>query len=63
MISESPTDVQPVLDAVAERALELCEAAQSVVALVDGRNIRFVAGYGSTANAVGEVVPLDRGRS
>ena len=61
VISESPTDVQPVLDAVAERALELCAAAQSVVALVEGRNIRFVAGYGSTASAVGEVVPLDRG--
>ena len=61
MISESPTDVQPVLDAVAERALELCGAAQSVVALVEGGNIRFVSGYGSTANAVGEVVPLDRG--
>ncbi len=61
VISESPTDVQPVLDAVAERALELCGAAQSVVALVEGSNIRFVSGYGSTANAVGEVVPLDRG--
>ena len=61
VISESPTDVQPVLDAVAERALELCGAAQSVVALVEGGNIRFVSGYGSTANAVGEVVPLDRG--
>ncbi len=61
VISESPTDVQPVLDAVAERALELCGAAQSVIALVDGSNIRFVSGYGNTANAVGEAVLLDRG--
>ena len=61
VISESPTDVQPVLDAVAQRALKLCDAAQSVIALVEGGDIRFVAGHGSTATAVGEVIPLDRG--
>ncbi|MEO8509556.1 MAG: GAF domain-containing protein, partial [Betaproteobacteria bacterium] len=61
VISGSPTDVQPVLDAVAERALKLCNAAQSVIALVEGADIRFVSGYGSTTNAVGEVVPLTRG--
>ena len=61
VISESPTDVNPVLDAVAQRALKLCDAAQSVIALVEGGDIRFVAGHGSTATAVGEVIPLDRG--
>ena len=61
VISGSPTDVQPVLDAVAERALRLCDAAQSVIGLVEDANIRFVAGFGSTSNAVGEVVPLTRG--
>ena len=61
VISGSPTDVQPVLDAVAERALKLCGAAQSVIALVEGANIRFVAGFGSTSNAVGEVLALSRG--
>jgi GAF domain-containing protein len=62
VISESPTDVQPVFDAVAQRALKLCDAAQSVIALVEGGDIRFVAaGHGSTATAVGEVIPLDRG--
>ena len=61
VISESPTDVEPVLDAVAQRALKLCDAAQSVIALVEGGDIRFVAGHGSTATAVGEVIPLDRG--
>ena len=61
VISSSPTDVQPVLDAVAARALKLCDAAQSVIALVEGPNLRFVAGAGSTGNAVGEVLPLDRG--
>ncbi len=61
VISNSPTDVQPVLDAVAERALNLCEAAHAVIALVDGSNLRFVAGFGSARDAVGEVVPLNRG--
>ena len=61
VISESPTDVQPVLDAVAQRALRLCDAAQSVIGLVEGDNIRFVAEYGSTSTAIGEVVPLARG--
>jgi signal transduction histidine kinase len=61
VISGSPTDVQPVLDTVAERALKLCEAAQSVIALVEGPNIRFVAEFGNTPNAVGEVIPLSRG--
>ena len=61
VISESPTYVEPVLDAVAQRALKLCDAAQSVIALVEGGDIRFVAGHGSTATAVGEVIPLDRG--
>jgi HAMP domain-containing protein len=37
VISNSPTDVQPVLDAVAERALKLCEAAQSMIVLVECR--------------------------
>jgi len=61
VISNSPTDVQPVLDAVAERALNLCDAAHAVIALVEGTNLRFVAGFGSAQDAVGEVVPLDRG--
>ncbi len=61
VISGSPTDVQPVLDAVAERALKLCGAAQSVIALVEGTSVRFVSGSGNTPNAVGEVVPLTRG--
>src|SRR4029453_13186637 len=47
--------------AVAESALKLCEAANSVIALVEGNGIRFVAAYGTTASAVGETVPLDRG--
>ena len=36
VISESPTDVQPVLDAVAERAAVLCRASHASVFLMEG---------------------------
>ena len=43
VISSSPGDVQPMLDAVVERALNLCDAAQSGIFLVDGERLRFAA--------------------
>ena len=59
VISESPTDVQPVFDAIAQRALRLCDAAQSVTALVEGGDICIVAAatIGSTATAVADGDP------
>ncbi len=45
VISSSPTDVQPVLDAVAERAAHLCEAPFAHVVLVDGDVLRPVAAH------------------
>ena len=61
-ISSSPTDVQPVLNVVAERALKLCDAAQTVVALVEGENMRWVAaGTATLPTAVGDVLPISRG--
>jgi len=62
VISASPTDMQPVLNTVAERALKLCDAAQTVVALVEGENMRWVAaGTASLPTAVGDVLPVSRG--
>jgi two-component system, NtrC family, sensor kinase len=61
VISTSPTNIQPVLDAIAERALSLCDATQSVISLVEGSNIRFAAGFGTTRTFVGEAMPLSRG--
>src|SRR5205814_9451521 len=40
VISSSPTDVQPVLDAVAERAAHLCDSPLARVLLVDGDGLR-----------------------
>src|SRR6266481_2289883 len=43
MIASSPTELQPVLDAIAERAARLCDAADAVVWRVDGEVRRRVA--------------------
>ena len=62
VISETPTDVQPVLEAVARRAGSLCRADGSRVwLLVDGQ-LRAMTSYGATyiASAHAEVLPLRR---
>jgi GAF domain-containing protein/DNA-binding response OmpR family regulator len=46
VISESPSDVQPVLDAVAERARLLCKAEGGRVWLVEGKHLRGMTEYG-----------------
>ena len=46
MIARSPTDLQIVLDAIAERAARLCDAADAVVWRVDGPVRRRVAHFG-----------------
>jgi GAF domain-containing protein len=47
VIASSPTDVQPVLDVVAENAATLCDATDASIVRVDGDIIRLVASYGS----------------
>ncbi len=62
VISSSPGDVQPMLDAVVERALQLCDAAQSGIFLVDGDGLRFAARFGTMLTPdYGERFPLNRG--
>jgi transcriptional regulator with GAF, ATPase, and Fis domain len=46
VIASSPTDIQPVLDAVAESAARLCEANDAVIYRVDGDVLQRVAIYG-----------------
>ena len=63
VISASPSDVQPVLDAVADRALKLCDAADATVFLVEGDKLRTAARFGSTPgySPLGSFMPLTRG--
>ena len=46
VIASSPTDIQPVLDVVAENAARLCEANDSVIQRLDANVLRRVAHYG-----------------
>ena len=58
VISASPSDVQPVLDAVAERAARLCEAPLARVLLVDGDVMRLMAEYSLDGVPQAGTVPL-----
>jgi signal transduction histidine kinase/HAMP domain-containing protein len=60
VIAGSPTDLQPVLDTVAERAAKLCEATNAQIFRFDRDVLRLAASYGPLP-ASGEI-PLSRGR-
>jgi GAF domain-containing protein len=47
VIASSPTDIQPVLDTVAENAARLCEGRDAVIRLIDGESTRLVASFGT----------------
>jgi GAF domain-containing protein len=63
VIARSPTDVQPVLDVVAENAARLCDSSDAQIFRVDGDMVRKVASYGITSPVlgVGETRPIRRG--
>ena len=46
VIASSPTDLQPVLNAVAESAARLCDARDALIDRVDGDVLEHVAAYG-----------------
>ena len=60
VISNSPSDVQPVLASVADHAARICEAQIATVMIVENDRMRVAARVGETAPPVGELVPLDR---
>src|SRR6202030_166511 len=62
VISSSPTDVQPVLDAIAERAARLCDASAASMYLTDGDTLRHLASKGPSPDSVSHVdsLPINR---
>ena len=63
VISSSPTDLQPVMDTIAESAARLCASGDAQIYRVETDFLRKVASYGSipTARAVGDTRRIIRG--
>src|SRR6516162_6093048 len=59
VISNSPDDVQPVLDSVAEHAARICRAQVVDIILQEDNILRSAAVFGEMRRDIGEV-PLDR---
>jgi hypothetical protein len=61
VISNSPADVQPVLDSVVEHAARICEAHVVDIAIVDNEVFRIAASFGELGRlSKGDAAPLDR---
>jgi GAF domain-containing protein len=66
VIASSPTDIQPVLDAVVEHVARLCDASDALILRVNGNSQERVASYGSmpvlevTSNSTSRGTPAGR---
>jgi two-component system, NtrC family, sensor kinase len=63
VISSSPTDLQPVMEALVESAAVLCEAQNAQIFRVEDRAMRLVARYGPVRSSLdaGQARPITRG--
>ena len=61
IISSSPTEIQPVLDAVGKNAARLCDANNAVIFRLEDGFLRLVASYGGipTTSRAREGIPAD----
>lgn len=56
--TESPTDVEPVLDSIADHAVELCDAASASIFLIDDDLLRHVASRGTLVEQAKDIKPF-----
>jgi len=63
VISSSPTDLQPVMEALVQSAAVLCEAQNAQIFRVEDRAMRLVARYGPVRSSLeaGQARPITRG--
>jgi signal transduction histidine kinase len=61
VISGSPTDIQPVLDAIAASAARVCGATDALIMRVEGQDMRRVAHLGSIPLVLSALRPITRG--
>ena len=61
VISTSPTNLQPVLDAVVKSAARFCGAPDASIFRLDGEHLRADAHHGPVAQPMGFLVPVVRG--
>src|SRR5262249_53153269 len=60
VIASSPTDIQPVLDVVAENAARLCDAKDAIIYRVESDHVQPVAHYGPVPALQNYYRPLSR---
>jgi GAF domain-containing protein len=63
VIASSPTELQPVMEAVAENAARVCGATDSSIYRLEGEHLRLVARHGllRRPRTIGETFPISRG--
>ena len=61
VIASSPTDIQPVLDAIAESAARVCDADDASIRIVEGNILRLMAHKGSIPFFMTAELPISRG--
>jgi signal transduction histidine kinase len=61
VISQSPTDIGPVLDALVKSAAQFCGAYDAVIFLREGEDLKVAAHHGPIPQPAGRLVPLVRG--